>query len=43
MITDPHIDYTTTPVNLMTLVEFMRKTGRLKTAPPTSRKPTPTA
>ncbi len=33
MITDPDIDYTTTPANLMTLVEFMRKTGRLKTAP----------
>lgn len=33
MITDPDIDYTTTPANMMTLVEFMRKTNRLKTAP----------
>jgi len=33
MITDPDIDYTTTPANMMTLVEFMRKSNRLKTAP----------
>jgi NitT/TauT family transport system substrate-binding protein len=33
MITDPDIDYTTTPANLMTLIEFMRRSGRLKTAP----------
>jgi NitT/TauT family transport system substrate-binding protein len=33
MITDPDINYTTTPANIMALVEFMRKTGRLKTAP----------
>ncbi len=31
MITDPDIDYTTTPANVMTLVEFMKKTNRLKT------------
>ena len=30
MITDPDIDYTTTPANMMTLVEFMHKVGRLK-------------
>jgi len=33
MITDPDIDYTTTPANVMALVEFMLKTARLKTAP----------
>jgi NitT/TauT family transport system substrate-binding protein len=33
MITDPDIDYTTTPANVMTLVEFMRKTNRLKSVP----------
>ena len=33
MITDPDIDYTTTPANVMTLVEFMRKTNRLKNVP----------
>jgi NitT/TauT family transport system substrate-binding protein len=33
IITDPDIDYTTTPANIMTLVEFMYKTKRLKTAP----------
>src|SRR5262249_29506715 len=33
MITDPDIDYPTTPANVMALVEFMHKTGRLKTLP----------
>ena len=33
MITDPDIDYTTTPANVMALVEFMAKTNRLKAAP----------
>ena len=33
MITDPDINYTTTPANVMALVEFMLKTHRLKTAP----------
>jgi NitT/TauT family transport system substrate-binding protein len=33
MITDADIDYTTTPANIMALVEFMQKTGRLKTVP----------
>jgi NitT/TauT family transport system substrate-binding protein len=33
MITDPDIDYTTTPANLMTYVEFMHKVGRMKNLP----------
>jgi NitT/TauT family transport system substrate-binding protein len=33
MITDPDIDYTTAPANLMTHVEFMHKVGRLKHLP----------
>jgi len=33
MITDPDIDYTTTPANLMAYVEFMHKVGRLKHMP----------
>jgi NitT/TauT family transport system substrate-binding protein len=33
MITDPDIDYTTTPANLMKLVEFMHKVGRIKRMP----------
>jgi NitT/TauT family transport system substrate-binding protein len=33
MISDPDINYTTAPANLMTLVDFMRKTNRLKAAP----------
>jgi len=33
MITDPDIDYTTTPANVMALVEFMVKTNRLKKVP----------
>jgi len=33
MITDPDIDYTTTPANLMQLVEFMHKVGRLARMP----------
>jgi NitT/TauT family transport system substrate-binding protein len=34
MITDPDIDYTTAPTNLMKLVEFMHKVGRVKRVPP---------
>lgn len=33
MITDPDIDYTTTPANLMKHVNFMYKVGRLKHLP----------
>jgi NitT/TauT family transport system substrate-binding protein len=33
MITDPDIDYTVTPAHMMTIVEFMKKTNRLKTVP----------
>jgi NitT/TauT family transport system substrate-binding protein len=33
MITDPDIDYTTTPANLMKHAEFMHKVGRLRRLP----------
>ena len=33
MITDPDIDYNTTPANLMTIVNFMHKVGRMKHQP----------
>ncbi len=33
MITDPDIDYTTTPANLMKHASFMHKVGRLKHLP----------
>jgi NitT/TauT family transport system substrate-binding protein len=33
MISDPDINYTTTPANVMQFCEFMNKTGRLKTLP----------
>jgi NitT/TauT family transport system substrate-binding protein len=33
MITDPDIDYTTTPSKVMQFADFMHKTGRLKTMP----------
>lgn len=33
MITDPDIDYTTTPANVMKFVEFMHKVGRIKRMP----------
>jgi NitT/TauT family transport system substrate-binding protein len=33
MITDPDIDYTTAPANLMTHVEFLHKVGRIKHLP----------
>jgi len=33
MITDPDIDYTTTPANLLKHAEFMHKVGRLKRLP----------
>jgi NitT/TauT family transport system substrate-binding protein len=33
MITDPDIDYTTAPANLMKHVEFMHKVGRIKHLP----------
>jgi NitT/TauT family transport system substrate-binding protein len=35
MVTDPDVDYTTTPVNVMTFVEFLHKVGRLKNKPAT--------
>jgi NitT/TauT family transport system substrate-binding protein len=37
MITDPNIDYTTAPANLMKHVEVMRKVGRLKHMPSAGR------
>jgi NitT/TauT family transport system substrate-binding protein len=33
MIADPDVDYTTTPANVMAVVEFMHKVGRLKHRP----------
>ena len=33
MVADPEVEYTTTPVNVMTLVEFMHKVGRIKKKP----------
>jgi NitT/TauT family transport system substrate-binding protein len=33
MVADPDVDYTTTPVNVMTFVDFMYKVGRLKKKP----------
>ena len=33
MMTDPDIEYTTTPANLMKHVEFMYRVGRLKHLP----------
>jgi NitT/TauT family transport system substrate-binding protein len=33
MITDPDIDYTTAPANMMTYVSFMHKVGRMKRLP----------
>jgi len=33
MVTDPDVEYTTTPVNVMTFVEFMNKVGRVKKKP----------
>jgi NitT/TauT family transport system substrate-binding protein len=33
MVTDPDVEYTTTPVNVMTFVEFMNKVGRVKKRP----------
>lgn len=33
MVADPDVDYTTTPVNVMTFVEFMHKVNRLKNKP----------
>ena len=33
MITDPDIDYTTTPTRFMQFCDFMHKTGRLKAMP----------
>ena len=33
MVTDPDVEYTTTPVNVMTFVEFMNKVGRIKKKP----------
>jgi NitT/TauT family transport system substrate-binding protein len=33
MVADPDVDYTTTPANVMAVVEFMHKVGRLKRQP----------
>ncbi len=33
MITDPDIDYTTAPKNMMTMVDFMHRSGRIKALP----------
>lgn len=33
MITDPDIIYTTAPANMMTMVDFMKKSGRIRNAP----------
>jgi NitT/TauT family transport system substrate-binding protein len=33
MVTDPDVEYTTTPVNVMAFVEFMHKVGRIKKRP----------
>ena len=33
MISDPDIDYTTAPANLIKHVEFMHKVGRIKNMP----------
>ena len=35
MISDPDIDYTTTPANIMTMTRFMKDTGRMKVMPAT--------
>ena len=33
MVADPDVDYTTTPVSVMKIVDFMYKVGRIKTKP----------
>lgn len=33
MVADPDVDYTTTPVNLMKIVDFMHEVGRIKKKP----------
>jgi NitT/TauT family transport system substrate-binding protein len=33
MVSDPDVDYTTTPVHVMTFVDFMHKVGRIKKKP----------
>jgi len=33
MVTDPDVEYTTTPVSVMAFVEFMQKVGRIKKKP----------
>jgi NitT/TauT family transport system substrate-binding protein len=33
MVADPDVDYTTTPANVMTLIEFMHRAGRIKRMP----------
>jgi NitT/TauT family transport system substrate-binding protein len=33
MVADPDVDYTTTPVSVMKIVDFMYKVGRLKKKP----------
>ena len=33
MVADPDVEYTTTPVHVMTFINFMHKVGRLKKKP----------
>jgi NitT/TauT family transport system substrate-binding protein len=33
MVADPDVDYTTTPINLMKIVDFMHEVGRIKKKP----------
>jgi NitT/TauT family transport system substrate-binding protein len=33
MVSDPDVDYTTTPINLMKIVDFMHEVGRIKKKP----------
>jgi NitT/TauT family transport system substrate-binding protein len=33
MVTDPDVDYTTTPINVMKFVEFMNLAGTVKKKP----------
>ena len=35
MVADPEVEYTTTPVKVMQVVEFMHKVGRIKKKPGT--------
>jgi len=33
MVTDPDVEYTTTPVSVMAFVEFLHQVGRIKKRP----------